>query len=42
MPRMSILTTNEQEAFESPLVSNVAERKRFFDTPLGPNLAAPD
>ena len=33
MPRMSILTANEKEAFESPPVFNAAERKRFFDTP---------
>ncbi len=33
MPRMSILTASEKEAFESPPVFNAAERKRFFDTP---------
>ena len=33
MPRMSILSKSEKEAFESPPIFNAADRKRFFDAP---------
>jgi Domain of unknown function (DUF4158) len=35
MPRMKILNSIEQEAFELPPVLNSAERKRHFDFPVG-------
>ena len=35
MPRMKILNSIEQEAFELPPVLNSAERKRYFDFPAG-------
>ncbi|HXM27888.1 MAG TPA: hypothetical protein VN957_17825 [Chthoniobacterales bacterium] len=34
MPRMKILNSIEQEAFELPPVLNSAERKRHFDFPV--------
>ena len=34
MPRMKILNTVEQEAFDMPPVFNSVQRKRFFDFPL--------
>ena len=34
MPRMKILNTVEQEAFDIPPVFNSAQRKQFFDFPL--------
>ena len=34
MPRMKILNTVEQEAFESPPVFNSFQRKQYFDFPL--------
>ena len=33
MPRMRILTANEQEAFDKPPVFNHRERKKFFELP---------
>ena len=33
MPRMKILNTVEQEAFESPPVFNSVQRKQYFDFP---------
>lgn len=35
MPRMRILTTNEQELFDRPPLFNHCDRKRFFDLPKG-------
>ena len=35
MPRMKVLNSIEQEAFEFPPVFNSAERKRHFDFPVG-------
>jgi hypothetical protein len=35
MPRMKILNSIEQEAFELPPVLNSTERKRHFDFPVG-------
>jgi len=34
MPRMKILNSIEQEAFELPPLLNSAERKRHFDFPV--------
>ena len=34
MPRMKVLNSIEQEAFEFPPVFNSAERKRHFDFPV--------
>lgn len=34
MPRMTILSAAEQEAFESPPVFNSVQRKHYFDLPL--------
>ena len=34
MPRMKVLNSVEQEAFEFPPIFNSAERKRCFDFPL--------
>lgn len=33
MPRMRILTANEQEAFDKPPVFDHRDRKKFFDFP---------
>ena len=33
MPRMKILSTSEQEVFETPPVFNSVQRKQFFDFP---------
>ncbi len=33
MPRMRILTANEQEAFDKPPVFDHRERKKFFELP---------
>ncbi len=33
MPRMRILTANEQEAFDRPPAYNHRDRKKFFDFP---------
>ncbi|MCY4303888.1 MAG: DUF4158 domain-containing protein [Aestuariivita sp.] len=33
MPRMRILTANEQEAFDKPPTFDYRDRKRFFDFP---------
>src|SRR5262249_48605457 len=35
MPRMKIFNSQEEEAFESPPVFNLGERKKFFTLPLG-------
>ena len=35
MPRMNILNTVEQEAFESAPVFNSFQRKQYFDFPQG-------
>jgi len=35
MSRMNVLSPSEQEQFDTPLVFNGAERKHFFDFPLG-------
>src|SRR6516165_6120406 len=35
MPRMKVLNSIEREAFELPPVLNSAERKRYFDFPVG-------
>ena len=35
MPRMRILTANEQELFDRPPLFNHCDRKRFFDLPKG-------
>ena len=40
MPRMKILNTVEQEAFESPPVFNSFQRKQYFDFPLAIQQAA--
>jgi hypothetical protein len=37
MPRMTILSAAEQEAFESPPVFNSVQRKHYFDLPLALN-----
>lgn len=34
MPRMKILNTVEQEAFDSPPVFNSVQRKQHFDLPV--------
>ena len=47
MPRMQILTSQEQELFSKPPVFNHLQRKRFFDLPkkildIARNLRNPD
>lgn len=39
MPRMNVLNSLEQSAFESPPLFNSAERKRCFDFPLALQVA---
>ena len=33
MPRMNILRTSEKDEFETPLIFNSAQRKKFFEIP---------
>lgn len=33
MPRMNILSTSEKDEFDTPLIFNSAQRKKFFETP---------